>query len=169
MEITSPTQLHDFLSKLGERCPFPAEIYLFGGSAVLLMGGARYTDDVDYTLNASAASTLRPMIEALADEMGLDLEESIPADFMPLPDGAEGRHVLIGRYARLTAYIFDPYSIAVMKIDRAFQTDMQDVRFLIHNGHIQLEVLEQYVADVARRYDEPIKLRKNFEEMKRGL
>jgi hypothetical protein len=66
-------------------------------------------------------------------------------------------------------YVFDPYSIAVMKLDRAFERDIEDVRFLIANGAIELNMLESCVEDVARRYEEPLKLRRNFAEMKRGL
>jgi len=88
---------------------------------------------------------------------------------MPLPLGAESRHRQIERYGQLTAYIFDPYSIALMKIDRAFKSDIQDVHFLIRSNHINLDELQKHLNEVSQRYDEPIKLRKNFEEMKRGL
>ncbi len=169
MDITSPEQIQHFLEELGRRWPEPAELYIFGGSALVLIGGARHTGDVDYTLNARDPEKFRQTIAALAVELDLDLEESVPAEFVPLPVGAEGRHQLIGRFGQLTAYIFDPYSIALMKIDRAFQTDMQDVQFLIRAGHVDLALLEQYVEDVAQRYDEPLRLRQNFAELKRGL
>ena len=136
---------------------------------LVILGGPRPTVDIDYTLRALAPETLRPIIGALAAELDLDLEESIPAEFMPLPAGFESRHQQLGQYGALTAYLFDPYSIAVMKIDRAFETDMEDVHFLIRSGTIDLAVLEHCIEDVAQRYDEPRKLRSNFQEMKRGL
>ena len=169
MDITQPDQIHDFLRELGKRCHTPSEIYIFGGSAVLLIGGARHTGDIDFTLNEANAEVIRKTIKEVADEQGLDLEESIPSEFMPLPFGSESRHRQISHYDQLTVYIFDPYSIALMKIDRAFKSDIQDVHFLIHNGHINLNELEQHLDEVAQRYDESLKLRKNFEEMKRGL
>jgi hypothetical protein len=46
---------------------------------------------------------------------------------------------------------------------------MEDVHFLIRSGTIDLPFLEQCIEDVAQRYDEPRKLRGNFQEMKRGL
>jgi len=82
---------------------------------------------------------------------------------------SESRHQLVGYYGQLSAYIFDPYSIALMKIDRAFERDLDDVYFLIRNGYIKIDLLEKHLNDVVQRYDEPIELRKNFEEMKRGL
>lgn len=116
MQLSRPEQLTQFLARLGERYLHPATIYVFGGSAMLWLGGSRRTADID-----------------------------------------------------VAAYLFDPYSIAVMKIDRAFDTDMEDVQFLIAAGHVDLNVLAQCVEDVAARYDEPLKLRRNFEELKRNL
>ncbi len=169
MEITHSSQLHKFFSELGERCAFSANIYIFGGSAILLIGGARHTGDVDFTIQSSDDNAFRKIIQSLANENGIDAEESVPSEFMPLPTESESRHQLVGRYGQLTAYTFDPYSIALMKIDRAFERDLADVYFLIRNGYIQVDLLEKYLDEVAQRYDEPIKLRRNFEEMKRGL
>jgi hypothetical protein len=59
--------------------------------------------------------------------------------------------------------------MAVMKVDRAFESDLDDVRFLLYSKHIDLAQLESSIDDVARRCDEPLRLRRNFEELKRGL
>jgi hypothetical protein len=69
----------------------------------------------------------------------------------------------------LTAYILDPYSMAVMKIDRAFPADFEDLAFLLRGGYIDLRQLEESVSDVAGRYDEPLKLRRNLDELKQSL
>ena len=61
-DITSPEQLDRFLTELGARCVESAEIYLFGGSAVLLLGGGRHTGDVDFTLNAAHPEAVRTLI-----------------------------------------------------------------------------------------------------------
>jgi hypothetical protein len=99
----------------------------------------------------------------------LDLEESIPSEFMPLPAGANERHRLIGQYGSIQVYVFDLYSIALMKIDRAFETDIQDVQFLIKTGQIELGFLERCLDDVARRYTEGKTLRQNFQELRKKL
>ncbi|MBM3272502.1 hypothetical protein FJY94_04470 [Candidatus Kaiserbacteria bacterium] len=168
MNLSSPDQLVEFFERLSQRHPESAEVYLFGGSALLLIGGRRITADVDYTIDPSA-DALRRAISEVGAEMGLDIEESAPAEFMPLPAGVEARHKVIGQYGQLRVYVYDPYSIAVMKLDRAFERDIEDVRFLIASGVIELSLLETCVEDVARRYEEPLKLRHNFAEMKRGL
>jgi hypothetical protein len=168
MQISQPEQLTQFLSRLGERYPQPAAIYIFGGSAIFWLGGHRNTGDIDYTLGTGNAA-LREVISQTAAELDLDLEESSPAGFMPLPAGVETRHELIGTFGQIRAYLFDPYSMAVMKIDRAFDSDMEDVSFLLRAGRINLKAMEQAIEEVAVRYDEPIKLRRNWGEFKRNL
>ena len=96
MNISAPDQLHQFFLRLSQRYLDPADIYVFGGSALLLSGGQRVTADIDYTTSTSAVS-LRTAITELGQELGLDLEESVPEDFMPLPQGAELRFELAQR------------------------------------------------------------------------
>jgi hypothetical protein len=169
VDLSTPDQIYAFLARLGERLPVPADLYIFGGSALLLSGGRRNTADLDFELQSTAPEVCRETIAVVAADLDLDAEEAIPAEFMPLPSGAETRHRLIGQYGLLRVFLLDPYSIAIMKIDRAFPSDMEDVHFLLQTGQIALSRLEQSVEDVARRYDEPLKLRRHFDELKRGL
>lgn len=136
---------------------------------MLWLGGSRHTADIDFTFVATQSDQLRAVISQVALELGLIVEESIPSEFMPLPSGYESRHRFIGAFGQVEAYIFDPYSMAVMKIDRAFETDMEDVQFMLATGHLDLAFLEKCIADVASRYDEPHKLRRNLEELKRHV
>ena len=117
MQISRPEQLTEFLTQLGRRFPHAAAIYIFGGSAIVWLGGPRHTGDIDYTA-APPSAALRQAIAQTAAELGLDLE---------------------------------------------------DAAFLIAAGRIDLTTLERYVEDVAARYDEPIKLRRNLAEFKRKL
>jgi hypothetical protein len=147
----------------------PATIFIFGGSALLLIGRRRNTADVDFTLESPVVELCRPVINTVAAELSLEVEEKSPAGFMPMPAGADARHRLIGRYSLLTAYVLDPYSMAVMKVDRAFPSDMEDVQFLLENGHIKLGLLERSIEEVAQRYAESVRLRRNFEALKSTL
>jgi hypothetical protein len=167
--LLQPEQIQHLLARLGELCAAPATLYLFGGSALLLLGGTRHTGDVDFTVGSHNASDIRLAMAQAASELGLEVEESAPAEFMPLPAGAEERHQLIGRFGKLEVFVFDPYSIAVSKIDRAFESDMEDVAVMLRHGHIEMDFLERCVNDVARRYDEPVKLRANWQAFKKTL
>lgn len=169
MNLITPDQLKTFFTILGARANQPAELYLFGGSAVVLIGGPRHTADIDFTCRAPNLAEWQALIQIVAAELGLDAEESAPAEFLPLPADAEQRHQFIGQYGSLRVYIFDPYSLAVMKIDRAFESDIEDVRYLLQAGTLELTQLATCIEDVAQRYDEPRKLRQNFALLKRSL
>ena len=138
MELTTSDQIQQFLVRRGETLTVPAELYVFGGSALLLVGGRRNTADIDYSLRSSTLDVCRQIIAKVAAELKVDVEESEPSEFLPLAPGADARHELLGRFGLLMAYILDPYSIAAMKIDRAFPSDMQDVRTLVSLGKIDL-------------------------------
>lgn len=169
MKRATPDRIIEFLARLGARLTVPTELFVFGGSALLLAGGRRNTADLDYTLQSEALDFCRQVIAVVAAELKLDAEESVPSEFMPLPPGADTRHELIGRFGQLTAYLLDPYSIAAMKINRAFPSDIEDVQFLVEAGRVDLETLGRYIEDIARRYDEPLNLRRNFAEFHRLL
>jgi len=171
MNEVTPPLIEQFLEELGRRFERPASIYVFGGSAILLLGGPRSTFDVDFTftIEAERADQLRQTIQTLAAEMDLDLEESEPAEFMPLPAGVEARRQPIGRYGEIEAYIFDLYSVALMKIDRAFPSDIEDVHFLIQNGHVDLAALEQRMSEILDLHEDKRQFQQNFTEMVRGL
>ena len=130
MEPVTSIALESFLQTLGKRITQPATIYLLGGGALCLLGSLRETLDVDYTLETSTRE-IEKIINTLAKEMKMDLEAVPLSEFIPLPPNAESRRRFIGRYGRLDVYIFDLYSIALSKIARGFESDLEDVQFLL--------------------------------------
>lgn len=153
MEPVTLDTLMTFLARLGERCDQETRLYLLGGSALRLLGSARETLDVDYTADvpAETAQAFQRALAELADEFRLDLEEVPLAEFVPLPPLAHERHRLIGRFGLLAVYLFDPYSIALSKIARGFESDLEDVLFLLRIGAIELETLEQHFRAILPR------------------
>jgi hypothetical protein len=148
-EMNNPLNAKDiknFLYRLGERFTETATLYLIGGGALLLLGSQRTTLDIDYVGSDYPLPTdkLASTIQSLAMEMKIEVEPVPLDEFIPLPAGAHTRHRFIGQYGKLAIYVFDPYSIAISKLDRGFATDLQDIAFLIHQQLITLEQLEQY-------------------------
>jgi hypothetical protein len=166
-------EILDFLRRLGERYPGSGMLYLLGGSALCLLGNPRRTLDIDYVAECppDQAAELQAAIESLAAEMRLELEAVSLAEFIPLPDGAHTRHRRVGQFGGLTVYVFDPYSIALSKVDRGFEADLQDVLFLLQRGIITLERLEAHVAAAlpqAARFDIiPAELQQHLEAIRR--
>jgi hypothetical protein len=164
--------IEEFLQRLGDRYLHPATIYLLGGSALCFLGNPRRTVDIDYTVEP-AADALVVEIESLADEMQLELEAVPIEEFVPLPDGSVERHQWIGQFRELRVYVYDPYTIALSKLSRGFETDLQDVVFLLRQRIITLTELTRYVeAALPQAWDfdiNPADLRLYFDEVNRLL
>ena len=140
----------DFLRRLGERYAGAGDIYLLGGSALCLLGSTRQTQDVDYTFQVEADATERFLttLTSLAAEAHLDVEQVPLAEFIPLPLHAQERRQLIGQFGQLKVYIFDLYSIALSKISRGFESDLEDVEFLLKRGLIEFPELERHFRTI---------------------
>ncbi len=175
MESVTAANLKLFLQRLGKRYPGPATIYLLGGSALCLLGSPRVTLDVDYTIEVApeGAARFRAVLAELAAEMQLDLEDVPLAEFVPLPPGARERRRSVGRFGQLAAYIFDPYSIALSKIARGFEADLEDVVFMLREHLIEFDELERLFEQILPKAPEadivPQEFRAYFEELRRQV
>ena len=131
VEAVTEINLRAFLERLGEQYSGSATLYLLGGSALCLLGNPRVTVDVDYWYAVSSGEEARfkAAVEKLAEEMHLDVEDVPLDEFVPLPPGAYDRRQLVGHFGGIEAYIFDPYTIALSKIARGFEADLEDVLF----------------------------------------
>ncbi len=113
------------------------------------------------------------MLAELAAEMRLDLDEVPLAEFIPLPPAAYERRQSVGRFGQLEVYIFDPYSIALSKIARGFEADLEDVVFMWRKGLIAFDELERHFQAIAPRAAQadiiPQEFRKYFEEVRRRI
>jgi len=175
MEAVTTTTLETFLRHLGERSSCAGAFYLLGGSALCLLGNPRTTVDVDYTFEAEAESfeQFEATLAELAAEMRLDVE-AVPLDeFIPLPPQARERRRLVGRYGQLDVYLFDLYSIALSKIARGFEADLEDVMFLLREHLIQFGELEAHFNAILPHASKadilPSEFRDYFEEIRRRL
>lgn len=151
--------LEKLFAAVGARLTQTATLHVLGGSALILLGSSRRTRDFDFVGNDlphREPDELRDLLDEVAAEMKIGIE-AIPFDeFVPVPRDAETRHRHIGQSGKLTVYVFDPYSIALSKIERGFKTDLEDVRFLIRKNIISLPQLETIVNAVlprAREFD----------------
>jgi hypothetical protein len=172
MNTITAADIRTFLQKLGERYSRPGILYLLGGGAICLLGNPRPTVDLDYAADFSSSDVqLREAMVAVAKEMSLDLEDVAFREFIPLPKGADQRHRRMGRFNQLEVFVFDPYSIALSKVARGFETDLEDVVFLLRRKLIIFKVLEamvQVALPRAQEYDiDPHEFRQNWEALRK--
>lgn len=175
MEPVTSEALQAFLGRLSERYSGRGAFYLLGGSALLLLGGPRETRDVDYALELEPGTKVafQRVLEALATELNLDLELVLLEEFIPLPPRAHERRQLVGHYGQLEVYIFDPYSIALSKIARGFESDLEDVVFMLRQGLIEFTELEQLfnviLPDAPKVDIDRAEFRTYFDEVRRRV
>lgn len=175
MKSLSLSDIENFLQRLGNECASPTVIYLLGGTALFLLGNPRTTEDIDYLGDdlPSADDDFALLIKKIAIELDIEVE-GVPIDgFLPIPEGSEQRHILIGKYKALTVYAFDPYTIALSKIERGFASDLQDVKFLVKKELVDLSILESQVpaleAQAAAYLIDVQTFRRNFQTLKTSL
>lgn len=157
-----------FLNVLADTCQSPQTIYLLGGGALCLLGSLRRTLDIDYT---ASSEQLADMSESIATKLGLELEAVPIEEFVPVPDGVETRHRQIDVLGNLTVCVYDPYTIALSKIARGFETDLEDVLFLLQKEYILIEQLTDYVEQaLPKAWDfdvDPAEMQMYFKELQR--
>lgn len=166
------TEIHSVLQKLGERVPPNSDLILVGGSALALLGNPRLTIDIDFVGDDVHPSELHKAILRAAKELKISVEP-VPLDrFVPLPEGSADRVIHIGQYGNLDVYVADPYSIALSKLDRGFDTDLADIVFLIQTRHINFDNFEQMVSEAlphAHKFDFHPDILEHLQELKNRL
>jgi hypothetical protein len=87
-----------------------------------------------------------------------------------LPSNTTARHYSLEKFGSIEVFIYDPFSIALSKLARGFDTDIQDVLFLLQHDIIEIDTLAKFVEDiipVAWDYDiDPNDLRTHFDVVK---
>jgi hypothetical protein len=139
------------LTEVGRRYGQPAQLFLLGGSALSLLGSPRPTLDIDYVGDDLQRNELQQMIDQVAQEMGLEVEAIPIEQFIPVPADAPARHHFVDRFGALEVFIFDPYSIALSKLERGFDTDIDDIVFLLRQQVLTLEQLDTVVTQALQR------------------
>ena len=170
METVTSLALQKFFQRLGEQISTPVTFYLLGGSALCMLGSPRETLDVDYSVE-DAPPEIETVLKQLAAELSLDLEAVPMAEFIPLPPEAQQRRRFVGRYGQVDVYIFDLYSIALSKIARGFESDLEDVEFLLDRDLIAWDTLETHFKAILPRVRsadiDPKEFQLYFETLKR--
>lgn len=166
------TQIQSLLQKLGERVPPKSDLVLVGGSALALLGNPRLTIDIDFVGDDVHPNEFHKSLLQTAKELKINIEP-VPLDrFIPLPEGSSERIIRIGNFGNLEVFVADPYSIAMSKLDRGFDTDLGDIVFLIQSRRVDFDKLEQMLQKalpLASKYDFHPDILEHLQELKNRL
>lgn len=150
------TEIQATLQILGERVPPDSRLFLLGGSALALLGSPRVTIDIDFVGDDIHPSNLHKIIMQAAKELQIYVEPVALERFIPLPEGSGERSIRIGQFGNLEVFVADPYSIALSKLERGFDTDFDDLVFLVRRNLVTLDEVERVTHEalpLAREYD----------------
>jgi len=165
-------EIVSILQAIGKRVPPSSQLILVGGSALVLLGSPRQTIDIDFVGDDIHPNELHKTIMEAARELKIYVEP-VPLDkFIPLPEGNVERNVRIGQFENLEVYVADPYSIALSKLDRGFDTDFDDLIFLIRQTHVSLsepEKITQKALLQAGKFDLHPDILTHLQELKKRL
>jgi hypothetical protein len=121
------------MRSLGAAAEEASDVYFAGGATAVLIGWRPTTIDVDLTIVPERESVLRAL-PRLKEEIRINVELASPLDFIPVPQGWEGRSLSIGREGKLSFHHFDPYSQTLAKLERAHRADLGDVNAMVDRG-----------------------------------
>lgn len=173
MESLDAETVQVFLRTLGARQTEPAELELLGGCALILLGNARTTLDIDYVGDDLTRSEFQRTIDEVAAELHVHAD-AVPIDrFVPVPPDAQSRRVFIARHGLMDVFVIDPYVIALSKLDRGLDSDLGDIRFLAEAGRIDLVQLADLITAAephASAHDlDPVAMRQHLAVVRRRM
>ena len=134
-EPVDALRLRRFMRRLGESAGV-ARVYLTGGATAVLRGWRSSTIDIDLLLVPDDDLLLRA-IQALKDELHVNVEIAGPAHFLPELPGWEERSGHLATEGKVHFYEYDLYSQVLAKIERAHAKDLEDVRHAMRDGEIK--------------------------------
>ena len=137
-----------------------------------MLGNPRLTIDIDFWGDDIHPNPLHQSILQIARELKIFIEPVPLERFVPLPQGSEERTIHVGQFGNLEIYGADPYSIALSKLDRGADTDLEDIVFLVQPGHINLGEFERMVREalpLANQYDFNPDILEHLQELNRRL
>ena len=139
-----------FLQQLGQQFRKPGRVYLVGGTTLVFEGFRTQTLDIDLAFEVGDRDhgEFIRAVRSLKDELAINVEEASPGDFIPLPEGYQGRAKFIDRFGSLDVYHFDVYSVALSKIERGRDADFADVLALLEAGWLDFRTLKRYFEEI---------------------
>jgi hypothetical protein len=152
-----PEPWASFLAEIDASTQSEIELHCLGGFVVtVLYGMARPTADVDILVIAPRGESERLLSiagkgSALHYKVGLYLDlvtvATVPEDY-----AQRETEIFPGAFKHLRLFAFDPYDIALSKLERNIQRDRDDVKYLARTVPFDLDLLKERYEKELRPY-----------------
>lgn len=119
-----------------------------GGATAVLHGWRATTVDVDVKFVPERDELFRA-IQALKEDLQINVELASPADFIPVRKDWEERSLFIAQEGPLSFHHFDLCAQVLSKIERDHAQDRADVETILRSGLVTRAQVAQYFEAVA--------------------
>jgi hypothetical protein len=158
----TPEEIERFLKAVDQHVGMEFTLILIGGTAAALAYQATgFTKDID---TANDVSPIQAACEAARESTGLE----IPLEKAGVEDGPHEYEARLERYEikglkKLTLYVPEKHDLALMKIMRANENDLETISEMKKNVGLEFEILlERFCNEMKHVHGDPGILRLNF-------
>jgi hypothetical protein len=154
---TVPEPWASFLSEIDAGAREQVELHCLGGFVVtVLYGLARPTADVDVLVITPRGESER-LINLAGKGSALHSKYGLYLDLVTVttvPDDYDQRltEMFPGAFRHLRLFAFDPYDVALSKLERNIQRDRDDVKHLARTVPLNLDILRERYEKELRPY-----------------
>jgi hypothetical protein len=139
-------QVEQFLQDLGRAVRGRGRMYLLGGAA-LVHARVRCKPTQDIGLVVTRGD-LYQAARKVAQAMNIPIEFTSLSLWIPLPRQWETRSRYVGRYGKIDVFYLDFYAVALSKMNRGNDRDINDVKLLLQQGLLSLAGLDAAYGEV---------------------
>jgi len=82
------------------------------------------------------------LLDALKNELDINVEPASPADFIPVPDSALSQSRYVGQFGRVSVYYYHLPSLVIAKVARGLEQDFDDAERFVRSGEISWDEID---------------------------
>jgi uncharacterized nucleotidyltransferase DUF6036 len=148
-------RIEELLRALAARFRHPARLHLARGDGLVWRGLRGFTRDIDiaYDVDPKHDAAWIRVVRELKEALEVNIEQANPGDSIPLPPGSAERAESVGRYGQVEVFLFDPYAVALSKLARGHDQDIEDVRSLLRKRVIAADALRRHFDAILPEYE----------------
>lgn len=139
--------IREFLRALGAEAAREARLYLVGGATAVLSGWRESTIDVDVRL-VPEDEELLSALPRVGQAVGVNVEHTRPADYLPELPGWEDRSPFLAQEGRLACYHYDLEAQALAKVARGHAQDLLDFQTMFARGLVTAEGMREHLRHI---------------------
>jgi len=144
-QLADRERIEAFLAALAREATTETGLFVVGGTSAVLEGWRPTTIDIDLVMRPESDAMLRA-IPVLKERLSLNVELASPDQFIPVPQGWEGRSPVIKRIGLVTVRHYDFCAQALAKIERGHERDLADVEAMAARGLIHGAAVREMYA-----------------------